>query len=199
MPPRHVYGWANRFDDIERQFRSLYCSAQRLTCLREVLADFRLNTKAIAEFRELFGESAQLPRGKVPLAFRARTVLAGATIHLRDGNLVDIDSVVVRAGLEERLARLLADYGMDHLNIGEIRSEDRAVTQTIARVLYDDGAAGIIFKSKLDDEPCAALFERRAYLASNGVFEPLSGAFPDLLQVCAEYGLVLAPAAEHHS
>ena len=65
------------------------------------------------------------------------------------------------------------------------------VTQTISRALFEEGAAGVRFRSNLDDQPCAALFEGRARLEPRGKAVPLRADVEELLQVCAEYGLVL--------
>jgi hypothetical protein len=184
-------GWQNRFDDCERIYRTVYCAQERLTCVREVLADFRPNTKALADFQNAFGSvPPYLVAGEVPWGFRRKRVLAPAAIETT-GPLVDLDNVPVRQDLERRLFDLLYRHGMDHLDIGNVRSNDREVTQTISRSLYDDGAAGIRFRSRLDDRPCSVLFEGRARLVSAGEPEPLTDPIPELLQVCDEYSLVL--------
>ena len=76
---------------------------------------------------------------------------------------------------------------MEHLNISEVRSRTRPVTQAISRTLYEDGAAGVRFRSNLDDHPCTALFEGRSHLEPTGVPIVLTRDVPELLRVCAEY------------
>lgn len=80
---------------------------------------------------------------------------------------------------------------MDHLDISQIRSKARAVTQAITRYILSLGGAGILYGSNLDDRPCAALFEDRALLLPNGAPEALTSDHPDLNRVCHEYGLLL--------
>jgi hypothetical protein len=82
---------------------------------------------------------------------------------------------------------------MDHLDIAQIRSKDRPVTQAVTRFLAGQGAAGIAYGSNLDDRRCAALFEGRARLSRvpGSRPEPLTPAHPDLVAVCEELGLVL--------
>ena len=58
-----TYGSQHRWDDPKREYRTLYCAEQQLTCLREVLADLRPNTKAIAELRKLFGDNTPALQG----------------------------------------------------------------------------------------------------------------------------------------
>ncbi len=78
---------------------------------------------------------------------------------------------------------------MDHLDISQIRSRDRRVTQELASTLFDRGAAGVVYGSNLDDLPCYALFESRAFLISDGDPELLTPALPDFVRICLEFGL----------
>ncbi len=82
---------------------------------------------------------------------------------------------------------------MDHLDIAQIRSKDRPITQAVTRFVADRGAAGIVYGSNLDDQPCAALFEGRSFLvpAPGKYPEPLTASQPDLVAICDEFGLVL--------
>lgn len=189
--PREYCSWQNRFDDPRRRYRTLYVAEQQVTCLREVLADLRPNTKALTDFQEVFGSSPYLIAGEVSWEFRWKRVLAPARIHLLEGDLVNLDEVAVRRRLERRHSAILQQYGMDYLDISEIRSDARIITQTISGSLYDEGAAGIRFRSRLDDLPCIVLFDGRAILSSAGDPLPLTNPIPALLQVCDEYNLVL--------
>lgn len=191
FPPREVLSWKNRFDDPDRVFRTLYCAETRQTALREVLADFRPNTKARAEYRDLFGEELAPPRIKE--VWLQERVLARGEIRVLHNGLVDIDDPGLRREFEQTHAGLLARHGMDHLDISQIRSKDRPVTQALTRFLADRGTAGIVYGSNLDDLPCVALFEGRALLvpAPGPDPEPLTASHPDLLAVCEELGLVL--------
>jgi hypothetical protein len=159
-----------------------------------VLADLRADTTMLAELAELFGPDAALSAaaGTVPAAFRRERVLAPAELVL-DGELVDVDDPATRAELEREHAAMLAEHGMAHLDVAEIRSRTRVVTQHIGRTLYERGAAAIRFGSNLDDRPCYAVFEARGRLAPRGD-EPvveLTADLPELVAVCDEYGLRL--------
>jgi RES domain len=189
--PRGLSSWQHRFDDPRREYRTLYCADRRITCLREVLADLRPSTEALRDFARLFGDRRAIPAGVVSAEWRRAHVLAPATIAGADGALVDLDDVAVRRKLERRHAALLAAHAMPHLDISQVRSRDRVVTQTISRALFEEGASGIRFRSNLDDGPCAALFEGRARLEPRGKPTPLTEDVEELLQVCDEYGLVL--------
>lgn len=57
---------------------------------------------------------------------------------------------------------------MEHLDISEVRSRDRIVTQTLGRFVFERDAAGVLYRSNLDDLPRVALFEQRAALTADG-------------------------------
>lgn len=156
-----------------------------------MLADLRPSTEALRDFARLFGDRRAIPAGVVSTEWRRAHALAPATITLLDGDLVDLDDLAVRRRLERRHAALLAAHAMPHLDISQVRSRDRVVTQTISRALFEEGAAGIRFRSNLDDGPCAALFEGRARLEPRGEPASLTEDVEELLQVVREYGLVL--------
>jgi hypothetical protein len=145
----------------------------------------------LSELARLFGDSPLIPAGEISRAWRRRHALAPAAIALERGTVVDLDDVPSRERLARRHARLLAAHGMEHLNISEVRSRTRPVTQAISRSLYEDGAAGVRFRSNLDDRPCTALFEGRSRLEPAGAPIVLTRDVPELLQVCAEYSLAL--------
>lgn len=190
---RSYCSWKNRFDDPWQSFRTLYCADEQLTCIREVLADLRPNTAMIADYLAIFGETDSLMGNQVTAEFRRKKVIAPARITSDHDKLIDVDLVPIRHHLERRHAGLLAKHGMAHLDMGQIKSDNRAVSQAIARTIYDDGAHGIIFRSKLDLQRCYALFENRARLEPDGVPIPLTEDLPALLQVCREYQLAIEP------
>jgi hypothetical protein len=158
-----------------------------------VLADLRPDTAMLAELEELFGPDAALTAaaGTVSEEFRRERVLAPAELVL-DGELVDVDDPATRAELEREHAAMLAEHGMAHLDVAEIRSRTRVVTQHIGRTLYERGAAAIRFGSNLDDRPCYAVFEARGRLAPRGDTVELAADLPELVAVCDEYGLRLS-------
>lgn len=195
--PRQFCSWNNRFDDPKRQFRSLYCADQRVTCLREVLADLRPNAKAVADFARFFGAMGRgglTVAGVVSAEWRRANVLVAADFSLQQGDLVDLDEPVVRERLGHQHAALLHRFGMRHLNVSEIRGKNRIITQTIARALFAEGCAGVCFRSNLDNQPCYALFEGRASLTAAVAPVSLIENVDELIRVCGEYGLILRPA-----
>lgn len=196
--PRAYCGWQHRWDDPRRQYRTLYCAAQAITCLREVLADLRPNTRMLADMQATVGRDAALATlaGTVTAEFQRERVLVLAKLEL-DGELIDVDEPATRHQLEQRHAALLSAHGMDHLDIAAIRGRTRIVTQTIGRSLYEAGAGGVAFGSNHDDQPCYALFEGHAQLQADPHKhkEPLelTPELDILQQVCDEWGLRVEP------
>lgn len=195
LTPRHLYAWAHRFDDAEQRFRSVYAAVEAETALREVLADLRPNAAAIARYVELFGEDARedIVGEPVTAAWRRNNVLAPARIY--HTGVLDLEDAAVRAELESRHAELLADHGMEHLDLHELTTRQRAVTQAIATDVYHRLGIGVIrFASSRDGGPCFAVLEGHGELESTGADVALTDPPPEaLVTVAAEWGLELEP------
>lgn len=70
------------------------------------------------------------------------------------------------------------------------------ITQTIAGDLYDHGVAAVRFLSRLDGQPCVALFEGRGNVRAVGEAILLTDPAPDpLLTVATEWALELEDCA----
>ena len=190
--PHHLCGWNHRFDDPRREYRTIYAADKKETCLREVLADLRPDKKAVADFKKLFGDDDSVEcAGRVTRVWREKHILVQVEINISSGEMADIESAPILADLSSRLERELTARKLKRLDVARIRSQDRGLTRAASRLLHDDGHAGIDFRSRLDKVPCHALFEGRARLNQEGAAIPLSGRFPELLSVCAEYSLKL--------
>ncbi len=87
---------------------------------------------------------------------------------------------------------ILVSHGVKRLDISTLRSKERAVTQEIAGALFDQEAAGIVYRSNIDDQLCVALFEGRARLVPTGDPELLTEPVRALGRVCKELGLILS-------
>jgi hypothetical protein len=64
------------------------------------------------------------------------------------------------------LTDLLVEHGLKHLDLHEITTSRRVVTQTIAADLFDRGASAVRFPSRRDGGACVALFEGRGTVAA---------------------------------
>lgn len=195
--PSAICEWSHRFDDLRHRFRTVYVAELAETCLREVLADFRPKLSAIRRFQQEMGaESAQeLAAQPITAAWRRENVLAPVRLRL-DGPICDLTDVPQRQKIEERHVDLLFKHDMRHLDLHEITTTRRTITQAIAGDIYDDGAAAIRFPSCLDGNPCLAVFEGRGELEPAGeilvLTDPPSTA---LLKVVAPWHLDLQPAS----
>lgn len=185
FPPKIHCSWSNRFDDPDQRVRTLYCATERLTCFYEVLAPFRPDADALADL-----SPAERDAGRVPLAWREKHVLCPARIQLFRGFLVDLDDVAVREEIAHRHPQLLRKQKVQFLDRDVILGTNRSLTQMLGKLLYREGAAGLLYPSKLNGR-CAALFERRARLVPAGGGEPLTFDIPELRQACEDLRLTL--------
>jgi hypothetical protein len=138
--PLELYQFSHRFDDIHRRFRTLYCADSAETCLREVLADFRPNLGALRRHVERYGpEAAQDFTAKpVTAQWRIQHVLVPTVLKL-DGPLIDLTDLPTRQEIEHRHVELLLEHDLQHLDLHEITTSRRAITQTIAADMLDRG------------------------------------------------------------
>jgi hypothetical protein len=194
--PLDLYSFNHRFDDVHRRFRTLYCAELPETCLREVLADFRPNLAAMRRHVERYGPEAAEDFMPAPVAaqWRAQHVLVPIDLRL-DGPLIDLTDVPTRQDIEERHIELLVEHGLEHLDLHEITTSRRVITQTIAADLFDRGASAVHFPSRLDGNPCVALFEKRGTITAAGDPIALTDPPPEpLTKVTEPWGLGLEPA-----
>jgi len=194
--PLELYEFSHRFDDIHRRFRTLYCAELAETCLREVLADFRPNLGALRRHVQRYGPEAAQDFIEKPVTaqWRRQHVLIPAVLRL-DGPLIDLTHVPTRQEVEDRHLELLLEHDLQHLDLHEITTSRRAITQTIAADLFDRGAGAVRFPSRLDGNACIALFEGRGTASLAGDPIALTDPPPEpLINVTAPWGLVLEPA-----
>jgi len=192
--PHERCSWGHRFDDTTRRHRTLYCAETPQTALREVLADLRPNAAVIAEHLERYGAAAadSLPRAPITERWRQENVLVPCALAY-EGCLLDLTDPAERRTVEVRHAHLLAEHGMSHLDMHEITTRRRIVTQTIATDAFDNlDVAAIRFVSSRDGQACIALFEGRAELEPDGELIALTDPAPTpLLDVAKGWGLRL--------
>jgi hypothetical protein len=194
--PRELYAFNHRFDDLHRRFRTLYCAERPETCLREVLGDFRPSLAAVERHVARYGPQAaeDVPAAPITARWRRGHVLTPLALEL-DGALVDLTDVPTRRAVEDRHRALLVEHGLEHLDLHEITTHRRRVTQAIAADLHDRGAAAIRFPSRLDGSGCVALIEGRGSALALAAPTPLTDPPPPALTaVAAGWGMALEPA-----
>jgi RES domain len=183
---------AGRFDDPLKEFGVLYCARSQSTALRETLQHFAHTTAVLTELQAIYGND-ELPLPKVPTKWRERRVLSPARIRLSPGtSLIAYENPQLVRQLQNGAAGFLRDHNVLQLDIPALGSKDRIVSQFLSRLIYDQGYAGILFRSRFPPGgTCVALFEGRAWLQPNGESRELSRALPALRKACRELALEL--------
>lgn len=194
FPPRRAgeAPGAGRFDDPLGEYSVLYCAGFQSVALRETLQHFRRDTRTIARLETLYGEG-QAPPALVPADWRSARVLMPARIRLADGReLAAYEDPGLLRRLEEGFASLLAELGIHNLDVPALRSRERTVSQLLGRSLYNQGFAGVAFRSGVPPSgACAAIFEGRGELEPAGRPRPLVRSLPALRTVAREFKLEL--------
>ena len=138
--------FGNRFDDPDATYRVLYASSQRLGCFLETLARFRIDLKLAAELAEIQGDADHIPQGEVPAEWLAKRIMGVATAS---GEYADVGS---SAWISRLRIALMAD--LQKLGIGDFdasvlqKTAPRSLTQSVSRIVFNDGLAGIRYLSK---------------------------------------------------
>jgi hypothetical protein len=78
---------------------------------------------------------------------------------------------------------------MRHLDIAQLRSDQRIVTQTIALDLFGSGKAGIAYRSNLTSAPCVAIFEGRTTPTPWGAAQTIEKNDIDLVAIAKQFGI----------
>lgn len=200
----------NRFDDpllvhgdYASCFRVLYLGEDRRTCFLEVLQSCRPDLAYLAYLATFpDGDSdPDLPSDE-DIVVGARLVSTDFLNRKRvqqmylDPNTrrADLRSFANREAFRDVFARLLLDHGATDFDLSTVTSNDRALTQAIARWLYEEGYRGIAYISRFDCEyQCIAVFEGASF-APAGESVGISPDDPDLASALRMFGLHLDPA-----
>ena len=136
----------NRFDDPLAYYRVLYASSQRLGCFLETLARFRLDLKLVAELGEIQGEDDHIPLGEVPVEWIENRMMGIASA---DGEYADICSSDWISRLRVLLVVDLLRFGIEDLDASILqKTAPRILTQSVSRIAFNDGLAGIRYLSR---------------------------------------------------
>lgn len=172
--PQQFVTYRGRWDDSERQFRTLYVGDSLYGCLLEVLAPERPDPSIAKELDEIDDPDDQAalytehPAGTMDYSWFDRRLCGQARLRGRYCYVTHSATVAtLRASFD------LAAYGVDPdtFDVAFLKDKvQRELTRAIARWLYgqaaDDGASavdGIEFRSRHGDElKMWAIFERSA-------------------------------------
>jgi hypothetical protein len=157
-------GIGNRFDSALGDFRIWYFATKLDGCYGETLAALRPSPEVVAAVK---GEDECLmPLGQIAADWRRRRIAIRATFPERRPFL-DVEAASSRAILQNELAWLLAQIGLDELDVAAIRSKDRRLTRWISQWTWHQrhetgppNFAGVRFCSRINtDWECWAVFE----------------------------------------
>ncbi|MGC2194437.1 MAG: RES family NAD+ phosphorylase [Terriglobales bacterium] len=150
--------FGNRFDDPDATYRVLYASSQRLGCLLETLARFRIDPQLAAELAAIEGEGDHFPLGAVPVEWLRKRILGIATTS---GEYADICSSEWISRLRKSLASHLNKFGVEDIDASALqKTAPRTLTQFVSRIVFYAGFSGIYYLSKYGhDIENWALFE----------------------------------------
>ncbi len=209
FPPYEFCG-RNRFDDplltygdAALCFRVLYFGEDRLSCFLEVLQNHRPDLAYLAHLNDLpdGDNTPDLPSDRDIIAsahFVARDVLSRKRIQQmqpdRQMQWVDLRSLTLRESLRAEFARELRDSGATDLDLSAMTSGNRALTQAIARWLYEKGHGAVTYTSHFGcDYHCVALFEGASFIATSDPTAIVADD-PDLGRALRLFGLLLDQA-----
>ncbi|MBI4236576.1 MAG: RES family NAD+ phosphorylase [Chloroflexi bacterium] len=185
-PPQEFIG-GGRFDDPQREFRVLY-AGQRMACFLETLAPFRPSVEALAHLRRVGGGLEPAPRAVVPTDWYQKRAVARMRLG-RGQRWLDLRAIETREALRGELATTLLELGLADLDLSGVLGPRRRLTQAIARWAYENGYAGLAYRSRFDDALSLwALFDGAAF-EPVGVPEPIMPDDPDLIAAAHLFGL----------
>ncbi len=190
-----------RWDDPQREFRSLYTSASPIGAIIERVQDLQpqqSQLKWLESFRPEPG--LRLPAyGVVPADYLENVYLC--RMALADGGVfLDVEDSEVLAYLRHEHAALAQDLGQQGFTLAAIFGEDTELTRAIARTAYDYGYAGITATSKLGiPHENWTIFETGHMTAAlrsrvlRVVADPLTMESPDLHSALRSLNIVVGP------
>ncbi|MEX2374733.1 MAG: RES family NAD+ phosphorylase [Dehalococcoidia bacterium] len=185
-PPEEVRG-AGRFDDPAAKYRVLY-AGQRRTCFLETLAWLRPSLETLAAMKAVRGTDEPMPSWSVPPDWYQKRAVAA--LRLRPGQRwLDVRATETHEVLRAELASELTAWGLTDLDLGDVLSRNRQVTQRISRWAYAYDYHGIVYASRFNAGASLwAIFEGALFDAV-GVAQPILPGDPDLVEAARLFGL----------
>ncbi len=201
------YAGANRWDDIDGVFRTVYAGDTRYACFVEVLAWARPEIGLLDGIVEEESDAADHPTpppGAIPRSWIGARMIGRATLT---GRYVDVRAARTIAALRNRFAPLALALGYPDFDAAALKSgHPRELTQRVASHLYaavsDSGEMtfdGVYFASRFGDELTMwAIFERPGDDPISMHLDETSTSLvslndPALLKALALHGLFLGP------
>jgi hypothetical protein len=141
----------------------MYAAEQRLACFVETLAPYRPHGDLLAALRERTRGIGAPLAGVVPADW-TRNRLIGRLRLLSGQRWLDLRVNETVEALRWEMALPLHDLGYAGLDLSNLLSRDRRLTQAIAAWSFDAGYQGIAYTSRFgSDLDCWAVFEGAAF------------------------------------
>lgn len=183
------YGpFEGRFDDPDAEYRVRYAGLSSFGAFVERISRHRTDLDVLAELNAVEHASLAVILPSLPPRWLEENASGSATLDVpHDNGLIDLitsDGIAAAYPAVEharrRAAFVLRDYDASTLLSGT----PRRFTQAISRYVYDNGFAGIAYRSRFaPEELCVALFESRHALVSE-TSAPIAADDADLLRAC---------------
>jgi hypothetical protein len=180
------------------RFQTIYCATQRACAFGETIARFRPSLETLSALETIEDDrpiDESLRSYTVPTNWRFNRSVGWIQLS-RSLQFVDLHHASTITQLRSSLARLFEQFGITDLDLSVLTSQNRRLTQEIARFVYEQcdesGAplfAGVRYLSRLHDQwECWAIFHDRMEYSSYHV----GTIFPDdpgLLEAAQALGL----------
>jgi hypothetical protein len=128
--------------------------------------------------------------GKLSLSWRREKELVSGVLDLQEHQLWDLTVVPSVVELEHQIAGLLRKHGAKQLDFAVLQGGNRELTQGISRFLFEQGKAGLLYRSRVDSKRCLALFEGRARVTPLGPVRRLDEDFHLLTLACSHLKII---------
>jgi hypothetical protein len=205
------FAGAQRWDDVERSFRTVYAADSRYGCFVEVLAHFRPDPELVASMAEIEVEPEDgrehptNPAGQIDRKWVERHLISSARVS---GTFCDVTTASTIAALRPEFISVAVSLGLPDFDSAAIKlARPRELTQRLASHIYglptSAGTlfAGVRFASRHGDEIALwAVFERAGDEPSPfsrrleiQTEEEFAVADPDLVAVLELHGLSWPP------
>lgn len=173
LAPWTLAPFDGRFDDPEQEYRVRYVGVSRRGAFIERLAKYRPDLDAIAAINDVQADAPALVPNLDAGWLDANEIASAAVDVPLDNGIVDLSSgdgmALAYPAIEaakRRTGRTLHDYDAAVL----LSATPREFTQSISRYLFENGFAGIAYRSRFAlEELCVAFFEGRHALHKQSV------------------------------
>ncbi|MDB5071079.1 MAG: hypothetical protein JWM87_2190 [Candidatus Eremiobacteraeota bacterium] len=143
--------FGHRWDDPQREFRSLYTASSSLGAFIETLQDLRPNLAFLASLNDLELEPGDElpPYEKLDAAYFDNLYACEIVVETQQAPFVDVLDMTLIAVARDHLGDLATRLGMRAVDASAMLGPDREFTQAIAREIWLSGYAGVTAPSVL--------------------------------------------------